>query len=88
MCVGRGDHQGRAVFILWPPAMLKRLPDQGDPFPSSAMMNGETELQPWGCLRAQKGLQDQGLECLRQRGTWAQGQPRDKIRTRGRDIPR
>lgn len=57
------------------------------------MMKGGTELQPWGCLRAQKGLQDQGLEgpgleCLRQRGTWAQGQPRDEIRTRGGDIPR
>lgn len=45
-------------------------------------MKGGTELQAWGCPRALKRLQDQGLEgpgleCLKLRQTRAQGHPRD-----------
>lgn len=36
---------------------------------------GWGRAEAWGCARAQKGLQGQGLECLELRGTWAPGPP-------------
>lgn len=73
-----------------PPATLEGLgPNPGN---LSHTVKAGTELQAWGCLKVQKGMQDQGpegpwLECLKL--SWVRGaraSPKDQIRIRGGDI--
>lgn len=83
------EPQGWAGFNLWPPASVERLsPGPRRPLPSSDTMESGTELQAWGCPRAQEGLQDPGLrgpwlECLKLRDVGTRGPHRDQIRIQG-----